>query len=307
MARPFAYNTGAPIAGTTQVGDLAIGYPTAGFEATGLQWWQGPDESAGYVVAKPISAGNQPTPVTEDALYMDPSLKATDVVLSNNNQTATQTFAYVQSVLGANAPISVGTPTMFSVKYNSTGTTQLNGRFIGIGVPEMNYTGPFNGYPGNDVKSFGFSADGKAIFSGNPLSGALTAWANDDIIDIAVGMGKIWIRVNGGDWNNNPAENPDPGTGGFDANSIDNFLAVLCPGINECTMTVMNVPKFSVPAGYNFLGNITASVAFNRSSTLSEASFIELAETLSGQTFATGNDANTYLNDIMEYWTSWVS
>ena len=305
MARPFAYNTSTPIAGTTQVGDLAIGYPTAGFEATGLQWWQGPDESTGYVVAKPISAGNQPTPVTEDALYMDPSLKATDVVLSNNNQTATQTLAYIESVLGANAPISLGTPTMFSVKYNSTGTTQLNGRCIGIGLSSMNYAGPSNGYPGNDVKSFGFSADGKAFFAGSQVSSSLTAWADNDIIDIALGMAKIWIRVNGGFWNNNPGDNPTGG-GGFDISSLDNSLAVLCPGINQCTMTVMNVPKFDVPSGYNFLGNITASVAFNRSSDPSEASFIELAETLSGQTFATGNDANTYLNDILEYWTSWV-
>ena len=305
MARPFAYNTGAPIAGTTQVGDLAIGYPTSGFEATGLQWWQGPDESTGYVVAKPISAGNQPTPVTEDALYMDPSLKATDVVLSNNDQTATQTFAWVQSVLGANAPISSGTPTMFSVKYNSTGTSQLNGRCIGIGLSSMNYAGPFDGYPGNDLKSFGFNAEGKAFFAGSQVSSSLTAWADNDIIDIALGMDKIWIRVNGGLWNNNPGDDPT-GAGGFSLSGLDNTLAVLCPGINQCTMTVMNVPKFDVPGGYNFLGNITASVAFNRSSTLSEASFIELAETLSGQTFATGNDANTYLNDILEYWTSWV-
>ena len=306
MARPFAYNTGGGISGTTQIGNLAIGYPTAGFEATGLQWWQGPDESIGYVVAKAITANNQPTPVTEDALYMDPLLKATDVVLSNNNQTATQTFAYVQSVLGANTPISFGVPTMFSVQYSSTGNTQLQGRLIGVGTNAMNYIGPFDGYPGNDNKSFGFSADGKALFAGSQVSSSLTPWVNGSVIDIALGNAKIWIRVNGGDWNNNPAENPDPGTGGFDISSIDNALAVLCPGINECTMTVMNAPKFDVPSGYNFLGNITAAVAFNRSSTLSEASFIELAETLSGQTFATGNDANTYLNDFMEYWTSWV-
>ena len=29
--RPFAYNTGLPISGTTQVGDLAVGIPTSGF------------------------------------------------------------------------------------------------------------------------------------------------------------------------------------------------------------------------------------------------------------------------------------
>jgi len=50
-ARPFAYNTGSTIDGTIQFGNLAIGYPTAGFEATGLQWWNGPDEDLGYIIA----------------------------------------------------------------------------------------------------------------------------------------------------------------------------------------------------------------------------------------------------------------
>lgn len=35
-ARPFAYNTGAGITGTDQVGSLAVGTPTAGFASTGL-------------------------------------------------------------------------------------------------------------------------------------------------------------------------------------------------------------------------------------------------------------------------------
>jgi hypothetical protein len=62
-SRPFAYNTRAPISGTDQVGDLAIGYPTSGFESTSLRWWEGPDEDLGYVIGKPISAGNQPNPL----------------------------------------------------------------------------------------------------------------------------------------------------------------------------------------------------------------------------------------------------
>ena len=78
----------------------------------------------------------------------------------------------------------------------------------------MNYAGPFNGYPGNDVKSFGFSADGKALFAGSQVSSSLTAWADNDIIDIALGTANIWIRVNGGLWNNNPGADPT-GAGGF--------------------------------------------------------------------------------------------
>ena len=62
-ARPFAYNTGSAITGTTQVGNLAVGYPTAGFAATGLQWWNGPDEELGYVIAVPVPGGGQPNPL----------------------------------------------------------------------------------------------------------------------------------------------------------------------------------------------------------------------------------------------------
>jgi len=62
-SRPFAYNTGANIPGTDQVGDLAIGYPTSGFASTGLQWWAGPDEDLGYVIGKPVAGNNQPNPL----------------------------------------------------------------------------------------------------------------------------------------------------------------------------------------------------------------------------------------------------
>lgn len=50
-SRPFAYNTGASIPGTQQIGNLAVGTPSAGFESTGLKWWNGPDEDLGYVIA----------------------------------------------------------------------------------------------------------------------------------------------------------------------------------------------------------------------------------------------------------------
>ena len=62
-ARPFAYNTGSSIPGTEQVGNLAVGTPSAGFSATGLSWWNGPDEQLGYVIAKSVPGNNQPVPV----------------------------------------------------------------------------------------------------------------------------------------------------------------------------------------------------------------------------------------------------
>lgn len=59
MPRPFAYNTGGAIAGTSQVGDIAVGTPSSGFSSTGLKWWNGPDETLGYVIAYPNPAGQQ--------------------------------------------------------------------------------------------------------------------------------------------------------------------------------------------------------------------------------------------------------
>ena len=63
-SRPFAYNTGATISGTVKIGDLSVGTPTLGFESTGLQWWNGPDEDLGYVIAQSVSSNTQPTPVS---------------------------------------------------------------------------------------------------------------------------------------------------------------------------------------------------------------------------------------------------
>ena len=59
--RPFAYNPGSSISGTIQVGDLAVGYPTSGY--TGTEWWNGPDEELGYVIAQPVPDDSQPTPI----------------------------------------------------------------------------------------------------------------------------------------------------------------------------------------------------------------------------------------------------
>ena len=64
-SRPFAYNLGgSPISGTEQVGNLAIGTPTNGFDSTGLQWWNGPNEDLGYVIAHQTPGGNQPNPLS---------------------------------------------------------------------------------------------------------------------------------------------------------------------------------------------------------------------------------------------------
>jgi len=63
-SRPFAYNTGSPILGTLQIGDLAIGVEPIDYSGGvgGVKWWNGPDEDLGYVIAQSVPEGNQPAP-----------------------------------------------------------------------------------------------------------------------------------------------------------------------------------------------------------------------------------------------------
>ena len=62
---PIAYNTGGPIAGTTQIGDLAIGDTEQDYSLNpgGVIWWMGPDQDLGYVIGVPVPSNTQPTEI----------------------------------------------------------------------------------------------------------------------------------------------------------------------------------------------------------------------------------------------------
>ena len=67
--RPFAYNTGSTIDGTTQIGNIAIGVSEQDYSLNpgGVKWWMGPDEDLGYVIAHEVQTGDHPTPVDVDS------------------------------------------------------------------------------------------------------------------------------------------------------------------------------------------------------------------------------------------------
>ena len=146
--RPFSYNTGSPIDGTVQVGNLAIGYPTTGY--TGMEWWNGPDEDLGYVIAQPVSGDTQSTPVFSGAptgeMKYSAVYKGVNINLSNNNQTAFQQFGYQMSVL-TNTFIDNNDKVMYSIFSTSLEPLTLpQSRFIGVGNRTMNYQGsPYGG------------------------------------------------------------------------------------------------------------------------------------------------------------------
>jgi hypothetical protein len=313
-SRPFAYNTGVTITGTIQVGNLSIGTPTSGF-TNNPQYWNGPDEELGYVIARPVSGNTQPSPVFNSApgspMTWSSVYKAVDIGLSNVNQTATQVFAYTESVL-SNTLINGNDKVIFSIYFNSTQpSVGVGGRFIGIGTTSMNYQGPFNGNPGNDDKSLGFSDDGKYYYNGSVQVSGLPTWTSEDIVDIAISAGgtsKIWLRVNNGDWNGNVVNNPETGVGGLGISGITSYYPAVCPGIYG-NMTILN-SGYQLPNNFIRLGtNVNSSVGFNRTSGFTDGSFITLAEYISRkystpQTFATATDASTWLTNN-GFWNSY--
>jgi hypothetical protein len=63
-ARPFAFNPGAPIDGTEQIGQIAVGITPQNYVGGygGVRWWNGPDEDLGYVICYSVPALNHPSP-----------------------------------------------------------------------------------------------------------------------------------------------------------------------------------------------------------------------------------------------------
>jgi hypothetical protein len=92
-ARPFAYNTGSTISGTTQIGSLAVGTPSSGFTGT-PRWWNGPDEDLGYVICRPNTSGNQPNPDNVPAYirFSRSKLKTDQSFINLVNSVFNQTF-----------------------------------------------------------------------------------------------------------------------------------------------------------------------------------------------------------------------
>ena len=100
-ARPFAYNIGAPITGTDQVGALAVGTPTYGFSSTGLPWWNGPDEDLGYVIAESVPGDTQPTPV--------PGVSASVGFFRSSALTSPSFISIANVIAGPSGPFTTGT------------------------------------------------------------------------------------------------------------------------------------------------------------------------------------------------------
>ncbi len=294
-SRPFAYNpSGTPISGTEQVVDIAIGTPDVGFESTGLEWWNGPDEDLGYVICEPVPNESQSTPVK---MYWNPNNVGAGNTLSNNNLTVTSTG--FSSVLTES---KIFGRVMFSVQLEQSATSS----YIGIGKSDMDldsYVG------GSDGKSVGFGSSGDILFGGSYMIAGLPSWGNvGDVIDIAIdsSIPEFWVRVNGGDWNGNPTSDPGENSGGlsFPMSVMDTYPAITIYKSPSGSQATLVTSPFTLPSFYNHIENY-ASLRFFRSTNLTEGTFVDLVNSKYSQNFSTGNQAKTYLT-TNGYWSSYT-
>jgi hypothetical protein len=198
---------------------------------------------------------------------------------------------------------------MFSIRVNYA----ITGGSIGFGLQDMDISSYVGG---DDAKSIGFSNDGDYLHAGTIQDSGLPTWGSvNDVVDVALDLnvGIWWIRVNNGNWNGTRNENPAAGTGSVNSAALNNLYPAVTPyPVNiQGRVTILSEPLYSVPSGFEFLGQTLASLGFYRTPDLTSVSFIELAEYIARQdndpqNFSNGSDAKTWLNDN-GYWTSFIN
>lgn len=130
----FAYNpTRNPISGATLYGDLAVAEPNQDWSGDpgpgGVKWWAGVDvgTTAKWMVAIPVPAGNQPTPIA--GVYASvgfSSVGASDAnfIAMINSMTGQN---YTNTTQAYNAVVANGWYTNFSPGVTTTTTEDIGG------------------------------------------------------------------------------------------------------------------------------------------------------------------------------------
>ena len=221
-------------------------------------------------------------------LTFDPAYTPSgNINLLNENTTAELNNAGYYSTLGTTA-IGPTDKVVFGF-YNSYdgGEDYLNR--VGLSTHYAVLTNDALG--GADDNSVGLGQQGYYYFNDSATSTDWNLdnpnWVQGDYIDVAVDMvaKKFWVRVNGGNWNNNGSANPATNTGGYtiDQNIIDNgpvYPAITLASFNYIqTYDFQQTAQYAVPSGFTFLG-AGSGVAANQG--------VQGASGPTGETGATG-------------------
>ena len=191
----------------------------------------------------------------------NPDEKGTGIVLSNDKLTATGIINNSDNavVLGAYA-IEPGAKAMFSL--TQTVWAPANDS-TGIGIANANVA--LNQWIGQDNNSGGFYDDGIYWSNSDSHAGYSVFNFSPAIIDIAVDRlnNLIWIRVNGGNWNNSSSASPTNAIGGRDISNITGTVYPCYSPMNYNGVpgqaTVNSQATYTVPYGFTFAADTTTT------------------------------------------------
>lgn len=153
------------------------------------------------------------------ATTWDPANKSATATLSNGNLTVTDSSVVEENDCGRNTvAITTAQKKYWEEKLDLTDGAISSGP--GISIITCDYTsGEWLGFR---ATSIGYYGTGEVFFNWNTLgtfiANGLNTFTTGDVICVAVDFaaGKIWFRVNNGNWNNSGTDNPATATGGID-------------------------------------------------------------------------------------------
>lgn len=188
--------------------------------------------------------------------------KNAHAVLSNGSLTAATDGAATHSVGIATSVIGVGVKIYWEAPINTSAAPHE----IGSGLANASQTFADDDFMGNSAFSIGAYNDG-AVYKN--FSGTLTQFATvgtfnagDTQCLAAIGGSKLWVRINGGNWNNDILANQDPANniGGLDISDLGAvFPAFDAQNTGKLTANFgATALAFPVPGGFTTLDQIPA-------------------------------------------------
>jgi hypothetical protein len=211
-SRAFAYNTGATVSGTEQVGNLAVVTGNADY-GNGLTWINGPDEDLGYVIARSTATRNIAGGggATASVAFWRTGAKTDAALLQLVHSALGQTFATASEATSwlkangywTNAPSLITSNLVVNLdagdtdSYSGSGTTWTNL------VNDSNYTISNGSFDSGDGGSIVFNGTSTFVPIGEPLSSGthytMEAWVRADIV---TGARNVLSSSNNVFWNN---------------------------------------------------------------------------------------------------------
>lgn len=269
-----------------------------------------PRITGGLRITGGFSFGPTTGGATLPVLRFDPSyIGGLPLTLGNSNTTIVDEAPGNYTVIATN-PIPMSGAYMFSLKmdFNIDANIPDMGGIVGLGTRSFNPDAAI----GDDPNSFGFSDTGFAFYGGSNIESGFPTFNVDAVryIDFAVLNGNyVWIRVNGGDWNNNPSSNLLDGTGGYEISTMTGFtelypMVTVAGDMGPTQFDITPTAVYGVPSGVTFFNMYTPAPPASVDMTIATAD-LYYANTsnysggsVSGDTFTTDGTWNSRIEFI---------